>query len=58
MIRIKQFQIHNTQSNTKNLKECPKISIGEHGMKTCNQPLCIDPQGHRNPHVDAITYIK
>ena len=55
---IKCSQTQSIQSNTKNFKEHPKISIGERGMKTCNQPLCIDPQGPRNPQVDASTYIK
>ena len=35
---IKQLQIHNVQSNTKNLKECPKIPTGETKTKTCINP--------------------
>ena len=42
MICIKQFQIHNTQSNTKNLKECPNISTEETEDEHVHQPLCID----------------
>ena len=34
----KQIQIHNAQSNTKNLKECPKISTGETKTRTCINP--------------------
>ena len=42
MICIEQFQIHNTQSNTKNPKECPKIFTGETKDENMHQPLCID----------------
>ena len=38
----KAIQIHNTQSNTKNLKECPKISTEETKDENVHQPLCID----------------
>src|SRR3990170_8090458 len=41
-ITPKQIQIHNTQSNRKNLKECPKISTGETKDENVRQPLCID----------------
>ena len=37
-----QIQIHNTQSNTKNLRECPKISTEEIKDKNVRQALCID----------------
>ena len=37
-IIAKQIQIHNTQSNTKNLKECPKFSTGETNTRTCINP--------------------
>lgn len=37
-----QIQIHNTQSNIKNFKECPKISTGETKDENMHQPLCTD----------------
>ena len=41
-ITPKQIHIHNTQSNTKNFKECPKISSGEPKDENVHQPVCID----------------
>ena len=59
-ITPKQIHIHNTQSNTKNLKECPEISTGETEDENVHQPLCIDypniTAGIRK--LSAITYIK
>ena len=57
-ITTKQIHINNIQSNTKNFKECPKISTGE--TKNVHQPLCIDypnvTSGIRK--LSAKTYIK
>ena len=59
-ITSKQIHIHNTQSNTKNFKECPKISTGETKDENVHQPLCIDypdvTAGIRE--LSAKTYIK
>ena len=41
-ITPKQIHIHNTQSNRKNFKKCPKISTGETKDENVHQPLCID----------------
>ena len=47
-ITPKQIHIHNTQSNTKNFKECPKISIGETKARTCINPYAkITPRSPR-----------
>ena len=35
---VKLLQIHNIQSNTKNFKECPKISTEESRRKACINP--------------------
>ena len=59
-ITPKQILIHNTQSNTKNFKECPKISTGETKDENVHQPLCIDYPNvtSRIREVSAKTYIK
>ena len=47
-ITPKQIHIHNTQSNTKNFKECPKISTGETKTRTCINPYAqITPMSPR-----------
>ena len=43
-ITPKQIHIHNIQSNTKNLKECPKISTGETKTRTCDNPYAQIPK--------------
>ena len=52
--------IHNTQSNTKNLKECPKISTRETKDENMQQPLCIDYPNVTSEirELSAKTYIK
>ena len=59
-ITPKQIHIHNTQSNTKNFKECPKISTGETKDENVHQPLCIDyPNVTAGIHkLSAKTHIK
>ena len=37
-ITPKKIHIHNTQSNTKIFKECPKISTGQTNTRTCINP--------------------
>ena len=48
-ITPKQIHIHNTQSNTKNFKECPKISTRETKTRTCINPYAsITPMSPRD----------
>ena len=44
-ITPKQIHIHNTQSNTKNFKECPKISTGQR-QECASTPMHRLPQCH------------
>ena len=47
-ITPKQIHIHSTQSNTKNFKECPKISTRETKTRTCINPYAqITPMSPR-----------
>ena len=47
-ITPKKIHIHNTQSNTKNFKECPKISTGETKTRMCINPYAqITPMSPR-----------
>ena len=59
-ITPKQIHIHNTQSNTKNFKQFPKICTEGTKDKNMHQPLCIDYPNVTSGigKLSAKTYIK